>query len=65
MKVSWQVTGTRQDDFAEDHRIVVEELKRAADRGKSSGGPPGSIVLGRGLASVRAAVRALEALASD
>lgn len=31
----------------------------------SSGGPPGSITLARGLKEVRAAVRALEALASD
>ena len=31
----------------------------------SSGGPPGSIVLSRGLESVRAAAKAIEALASD
>jgi hypothetical protein len=31
----------------------------------SSGGPPGSIVISRGLQSVRAAAKALEALASD
>ena len=31
----------------------------------SSGGPPGSIVLSRGLESVRAAAQAIEALASD
>ena len=30
--------------------------------GKSSGGPPGSITLARGLNDVRATVRALEAL---
>jgi len=34
MKVSWQVTGTRQDAFAEDHRIVVEEMKAPHDRGR-------------------------------
>ncbi|HYS55243.1 MAG TPA: hypothetical protein VER58_15910 [Thermoanaerobaculia bacterium] len=33
-KVSWQVTGIRHDDFAEAHRIIVEENKPAAERGK-------------------------------
>lgn len=33
--------------------------------GKSSGGPPGSITLTRGLKDVRAAAKAIEALASD
>jgi hypothetical protein len=32
-KVSWQVTGIRQDAFAETHRIPVEEDKPAAERG--------------------------------
>jgi hypothetical protein len=27
MKVSWQVTGIRQDAFANEHRIPVEEDK--------------------------------------
>ena len=31
----------------------------------SSGGPPGSITIARGLASVRAAAKALEAMTSD
>jgi hypothetical protein len=32
-QVSWQVTGIRQDAYAEAHRIVVDEAKPAADRG--------------------------------
>jgi hypothetical protein len=31
--VSWQVTGIRQDAFANAHRIPVEELKRPEERG--------------------------------
>jgi len=34
MKVSWQVTGIRQDAYANDHRIQVEEDKPVAERGK-------------------------------
>ncbi len=34
MRVSWQVTGIRQDPWAETHRVVVEEEKPAADRGR-------------------------------
>jgi hypothetical protein len=33
MKVSWQVTGIRQDPWANAHRIVVEEEKPAEERG--------------------------------
>ncbi|HVG39893.1 MAG TPA: hypothetical protein VM870_11420, partial [Pyrinomonadaceae bacterium] len=33
MEVSWQVTGVRQDAYAEKHRIPVEEEKPAAERG--------------------------------
>ncbi len=33
LKVSWQVTGTRQDAWANDHRIPVEEDKPAAEQG--------------------------------
>ena len=33
LKVSWQVTGVRQDPYAEAHRIKVEEEKPAAKRG--------------------------------
>jgi len=32
-KVSWQLTGIRQDAWANAHRIPVEEEKPAADRG--------------------------------
>jgi hypothetical protein len=34
MKVSWQVTGTRQDPYANAHRIPVEEDKPANEKGK-------------------------------
>ena len=34
IKVSWQVTGIRQDPYANLHRINVEEDKPAAERGK-------------------------------
>ena len=34
VEVSWQVTGIRQDRWAEAHRIVVEPEKEEADRGK-------------------------------
>ena len=33
MKVSWQVTGVRQDAYANAHRIPVEQDKPAAERG--------------------------------
>ncbi len=33
VEVSWQVTGTRQDAFANSHRIQVEVEKAPADRG--------------------------------
>jgi len=33
LQVSWQVTGIRQDAFANANRIVVEELKPADERG--------------------------------
>ena len=34
IKVSWQVTGIRKDDYANDHRIKVEVEKKGAERGK-------------------------------
>ena len=34
MEVSWQVTGIRQDAFANANRIQVEELKKDKERGK-------------------------------
>jgi hypothetical protein len=33
VKVSWQVTGIRQDDYAKAHRIEVETLKSQAEQG--------------------------------
>ena len=33
MEVSWQVTGIRQDAFANAHRIPLEEMKAERDRG--------------------------------
>ena len=33
VKVSWQVTGIRQDAFADAHRIPVEQDKPASERG--------------------------------
>jgi hypothetical protein len=33
MRVSWMVTGVRQDAWAEKFRIPVEEMKRPEDRG--------------------------------
>jgi hypothetical protein len=32
--VSWQLTGIRQDAYARQHPIVVEEAKSGADKGK-------------------------------
>jgi hypothetical protein len=34
MRVSWQVTGIRQDTYAKAHRIPIEEEKPAEERGK-------------------------------
>ena len=33
VKVSWQVTGTRQDAWANQNRLAVEELKPEVERG--------------------------------
>ncbi len=33
LEVSWQITGVRQDRWAEANRIPVEELKRPKERG--------------------------------
>lgn len=33
LKVSWQVTGVRHDAYAEAHRVPVEEMKPADERG--------------------------------
>ncbi len=34
MEVSWQVTGIRQDAYANAHRIPIEETKPAPERGR-------------------------------
>lgn len=34
MKVSWQVTGVREDAAARAHRTPVVERKRGAERGR-------------------------------
>ena len=34
VKVSWQITGIRQDPYANAHRIPVEEDKPADEQGK-------------------------------
>ncbi len=34
VKISWQVTGIRKDEFAEKYRIPVEEEKRLEEKGK-------------------------------
>jgi hypothetical protein len=34
VKVSWQVTGTRNDPYARDNRLPVEKMKAAGERGK-------------------------------
>jgi hypothetical protein len=42
-KVSWQVTGIRQDEYANAHRIPVEQDKPAAMRGPSGEASDGGI----------------------
>lgn len=42
VKVSWQVTGIRQDDYAKAHPIVVEEKKKAAEASARQFVPQGS-----------------------
>jgi hypothetical protein len=34
VKVSWQVTGVRQDPWAQEHPVVVEEEKKPHEKGK-------------------------------
>ncbi|MFN8194355.1 MAG: hypothetical protein U0R80_08745 [Nocardioidaceae bacterium] len=41
-KVSWQVTGIRQDDYAQAHPIVVEERKSGSELGTRQFVPAGS-----------------------
>src|SRR6188474_15148 len=42
VKVSWQVTGIRQDAYAKEHPIVVEEAKKAFEAGAWQFVPKGS-----------------------
>ncbi|WP_233189270.1 hypothetical protein [Subtercola sp. Z020] len=42
VKVSWQVTGIRQDAYAQEHPIVVESAKSAPDAGSRAFAPRGS-----------------------
>ncbi|MBI3195816.1 MAG: hypothetical protein HYZ34_15315, partial [Ignavibacteriae bacterium] len=35
MKVSWQVTGIRQDTFAKANPVKIEEMKQESERGKT------------------------------
>ncbi|MBU0495634.1 MAG: hypothetical protein KKA73_18495 [Chloroflexi bacterium] len=50
LKVSWQVTGIRQDPWANEHRILVEEDKSPDDRGNylypQGYGQPGTMQIG-------------------
>jgi hypothetical protein len=58
VKVSWQVTGIRQDAYARQHPIVVEDEKAVADRGRylypEAFGKPTSLAIGPGLGQVAA-----------
>ncbi|MGC4110092.1 MAG: hypothetical protein QM747_06640 [Nocardioides sp.] len=42
LKVSWQVTGIRHDDYADAHRIPVAEAKTKVERGTRAFVPEGS-----------------------
>jgi hypothetical protein len=42
LKVSWQVTGIRRDDYARAHPVEVETAKTGADRGTRTFVPEGS-----------------------
>jgi hypothetical protein len=59
VKVSWQVTGIRQDAFALAHPITVEEGKAVADRGHylhpKELGQPESLAIGSQLPQVASA----------
>ncbi|MEK7716328.1 MAG: hypothetical protein AAB322_01095, partial [Pseudomonadota bacterium] len=59
VEVSWQVTGVRQDPWAEAHRIQVEPEKRPASRGKYLNpelyGQPDELGESRSMAAVRVA----------
>jgi hypothetical protein len=50
VKVSWQVTGNRQDAYAKQHPIIVEEEKAVVDRGRflhpTAFGKPEALAIG-------------------
>jgi hypothetical protein len=50
--VSWQVTGIRQDDYAKEHRMVVEVPKDANEAGGRQFVPKGSNARQRGVGPV-------------
>ena len=58
VKVSWQVTGIRQDAFARQHPVVVQEEKAVADRGRylhpEAFGKPASLAIGHDLGQLAA-----------
>ena len=54
LKVSWQVTGICQDDYATAHPIVVETDKSKADRGTQAFVPASSSVQSMTVAPVQA-----------
>ena len=55
VKVSWQVTGIRQDDYAKAHPIVVEVAKKGSEAGARQFVPKGSSA--RRMMSARRAAR--------
>ncbi len=64
VEVSWQVTGIRQDPWANAHRIPVEELKPEPERGSylvpEVYGKPGSLSLDARIEELRRAGRAAD-----
>lgn len=58
LKVSWQVTGIRQDDYAKAHPIVVEQAKTGEEKGTRSFVPKGSGAKAMAFAPTAPAVKA-------
>ena len=58
LKVSWQVTGIRQDDYAKAHPIVVEQAKTGAEKGARAFVPKGSGAKAMAFAPAAPAVKA-------
>jgi hypothetical protein len=57
-RVSWQVTGIRQDSWANDHRIRVEEEKSGVERGSYLEAPLAGETEEEGLALARPSIKA-------